>query len=190
MKDYQPNSNKNENTKRLINEALDVLEAVGIPFDRKTESALERMAQCLLAVAGITNEWTQAKDNTGLKTRDIIEIVNQTFGENISSGSYDDIRRKHLKLLVLADLVVNTGAGKGSATNDPTRGYSLSSDFAKLIIKYKTPKWKSALKAFNKKKTALSEVLARKRNIEKVPVKLPDGVSLALSAGEIGRAHV
>ena len=109
-------------------------------------------------------KWSEAKENTNLKSRAIITFVNENFEENISSGSYDDIRRKDLKLLVLADIVENSGVNKGSATNDPTRGYSLKTDFKKLIVTYKTETWNKALNDFMKNKPTLSEILERKRN--------------------------
>jgi hypothetical protein len=120
MKNYIPKSTKSKDVQAIINEALDILESVGIPMD-KTERALERMAVCFLAVAGVTKNWKDAKENTNLKSRSIITFVNEHYEEKISSGSYDDIRRKDLKLLVLADIVENSGVNKGSATNDPTR---------------------------------------------------------------------
>ena len=184
MKDFQPKSKKSKFTKKVINEALEILESVGIPLNTKTERGLERMAVCFLAVAGVTKDWSKAKENANLKSRDIINIVNKNFEENISSGSYDDIRRKDLKLLVLADIVLNSGVGKGSATNDPTRGYALNPDFKKLIITYKTDNWNKALKAFNKNNPSLAEILFRKRNLAKIPVKLPSGKPLKLSLGE------
>ncbi len=187
MKNYISNRNKSKAIQKITNEALYILESVGIPFKTKSERGLERMAVCFLAVAGITKDWKKAKsleDNIHLKTRDIINIVNRNFEENISSGSYDDIRRKDLKLLVLADIVLNSGANKGAATNDPTRGYSLHPDFKKLIVTYKTDKWNKSLKAFKKNKPNLSEILARKRNLDKIPVKLPNGKPIELSLGE------
>lgn len=187
MKNYITKSNKSKTVQKIINEALEILESVGIPFNGKSERALEKMALSFLAVAGITKDWKKVKsaeDNIHLKTREIIQIINKNFGENISPGSYDDIRRKDLKLLVLADLVVNSGVNKGSATNDPTRGYALHPDFKNLIISYKTTDWEKSLEAFNKNRLLLSEVLARKRNLDKIPVRLPSGKPLALSLGE------
>ncbi len=168
----------------MINEALDILESVGIPMNSKSERGLERMAVCFLAVAGVTKDWSKAKENANLKSRDIIRIVNENFEENISSGSYDDIRRKDLKLLVLADFVINSGVGKGSATNDPTRGYALHPDFKELVVKYKTPNWIKLLKAFNKNRPSLALILSRQRTLSKIPVKLPNGKPLELSLGE------
>ncbi len=187
MKNYISNNKKSKAVQKIINEALDILESVGIPFNTKSERGLERMAVCFLAVAGVVKDWKKAKsseDNIHLKTRDIINIVNKNFEETISSGSYDDIRRKDLKLLVLGDLVLNSGVNKGSATNDPTRGYSLHPDFKNLIIDYKTHRWSKSLKVFTKNKPALSEILARKRIFDKIPVKLPNGKPIELSLGE------
>jgi hypothetical protein len=183
MKNYITKSTKSKQIQEIINQALDILESVGIPMD-KTERGLEKMAVCFLAVANVTKDWSKAIENANLKSRDIINFVNKNFEENISPGSYDDIRRKDLKLLVLADIVVNSGVNKGSATNDPTRGYALQTDFKKLIETYKTPNWRKNLKAFNKNRPSLADILARKRDIEKIPVRLPNGKPIELSLGE------
>ena len=153
-------------------------------MNSKSERGLERMAVCFLAVAGVTDDWSKAKENANLKSRDIIRIVNENFEEKISSGSYDDIRRKGLKLLVLADIVINSGVNKGSATNDPTRGYALHPDFKKLVTTYKTTGWNRALNSFNKNRPSLALILSRHRNLAKIPIKLPNGKPLELSLGE------
>jgi len=107
MKPYISKSSKSKANQKIVNEALDILESVGIPMNTKSERGLEKMALCFLAVAGVTKDWSMAKDSSNLKSRDIIHFLNQNFEEKISLGSYDDIRRKDLKLLVLAELVVN-----------------------------------------------------------------------------------
>jgi type II restriction enzyme len=186
MKDYIAKSKKSARVKVLVNEALDILESVGIPMDR-TERGLERMAICFLAVAGITKKWSVSKDvneERYLKTRDIIKFVNENYEEKISPGSYDDIRRKDLKLLVLADLIVNSGEKQGAATNDPTRGYKLSPEFRDLVSFYKTSTWPSKLREFTQNRESLSEILSRKRDLKKMPVRLPNGKLLELSLGE------
>lgn len=162
MKKYITKSTKSESVQKIINEALEILESVGIPIVSKTERSLEKMAVCFLAVASVTQDSEKASDKTHLKTREIIKIVNNNFEENISPGSYDDIRRKDLKLLVIADLIINSGDKPGAATNDPTRGYGLHPDFKNLIISYGTASWNKRLKAFNKSKPSLTEILAIK----------------------------
>ncbi|MHB1176931.1 MAG: BsuBI/PstI family type II restriction endonuclease [Daejeonella sp.] len=183
MKTYISKSTKSTGIQKTINEALDILESVGIPVSTKTERGLERMALCFLAVASVTSDWAKAADNSHLKTREIISILNKTFEESISSGSYDDIRRKDLKLLVIADVIVNSGDNLSAATNDPTRGYALHPDFKNLVINYGTASWEKKLRAYNKNKPSLAELLARKRNLDQIPVTLPSGKPLQLSLG-------
>lgn len=186
MKNYLPASAKSESVRRLVNEALDILESVGLPL-AFTERRLERMALCVLAVAGVTKDWATAQGlNEGrfLKTRDIINFINSNFEETISSGSYDDIRRKDLKLPVLAGLIINSGNNPDAATNDPTRGYSLAPEFKQLISVYKTENWAESLHSFMQKKESLAGILSRKREISMIPVKLPSGKPLELTPGE------
>lgn len=184
MKNYIPKSRKSEPIRNLINQALEILESVGIPLNRKTERSLERMAVCFLAVSGVTSDWKKAKSDNYFKTREIINFVNLHFEENISSGSYDDIRRKDLKLLVMADIVINSADNLSSATNDPTRGYSIHPEFRNLLITYNTKNWTKELIKFNLNRPSLSEQLSKKRELNKIPIKLPDGKPLELSIGE------
>jgi hypothetical protein len=187
MKIYITKSAKSEANQKLINEALSILASLGIPFENKTEKALQSMAMCFLAVAGISKSWKEAKglkENRHLKTREIIKYINGNFEENISPGSYDDIRRKHLKLLVLADLILNSANNPGAATNDPTRGYTLRPDFKTLLTNYNTKQWDVKLKLFLQNQESLSVILGRKRNIPKLPVLLPGNKQINLSKGE------
>lgn len=97
MKQYILKSTKSKKVQKITNEAIEILEAAGIPIASKSQRALEKMALAFLAVAGVTKDWSKVKsvkDSYFLKTRDIINYINKNFEENISPGSYDDIRRK------------------------------------------------------------------------------------------------
>jgi type II restriction enzyme len=186
MKTYIAKSSKNAATQKLINEALDILESTGIPLEKKSQRGLEMMAISFLAVAGVTKNWKQAKgqnENRHLTTRQLISFINEHYEENISMGSYDDIRRKHLKLPVLGELILNSAKNPTASANDPTRGYALHSDFKNLIICYNTNQWQIKLKLFLKNKQPLSELLARKREIPKIPISLSKDKLIELSSG-------
>lgn len=183
---YLTKSIKTDTVAALIDDAIDILCSVGIPLEGKTERALEKMGMAFLAVAGITSSWEQAtsiEDQRFVKTREIIAFINMHFQEKISSGSYDDIRRKDLKLLILAGLVVNSADNVTAATNDPTRGYSITNEFKRLLLSFSTPQWFDMLTIFNSSHKQLREEFLRIRNIEKVSVTLPDGTMLDLSQG-------
>lgn len=185
MVDYIPKSSKSENIKRLINEALDILQSVGVPLPTGPKG-LEKMAMSFMAVAGVTKSWKEAKgqnENRHLKTKDIIRFINENFDENIASGSYDDIRRKHLKLIVLADLILNSANNPNAAPNDPTRGYTLSGEFKTLVTYYGTEEWGIKLKLFVKNNPSLSEAIQRRRDLPKIRIKLPSGHILDFARG-------
>lgn len=187
MIDYIPKSKKSERVRTLINEALDILYNVGVPFSGKGSRGLEKMAMSFLAVAGVTKSWKEAKgqsEHRHIRTRDIIKFINDNFEENISLGSYDDIRRKDLQLLVLGDLILNSANNPGAAQNDPTRGYTLSGEFKNLIVHYSSEDWTIKLKLFVKNNPSLSEILKRKRDLPKIRITLSSGHILDFSRGE------
>lgn len=179
-------SEKPKPIQELINTTLYILESFGIPIEG-TPRRLERMAIAFLASGDIKSlkDLVKAKDlNSGfaLKTRDIISFVNEHFNENISSGSYDDIRRKDLKLLTIAEVVLQSSPN--SATNDSTRGYSINPTYAELIRNYGKKDWEISVKEKLKDIEPLSQKLKRERQISKVEVTLPSGGQLTFSAGE------
>ncbi|PJB59936.1 MAG: restriction endonuclease [Bacteroidetes bacterium CG_4_9_14_3_um_filter_41_19] len=177
---------KPEYVQELINTTLYILDCFGIPLN-STPRRLERMAISFLASGDIKKieDSKAAKDlNSGyaLKTRDIINFVNEYFKENISSGSYDDIRRKDLKLLTIAEVVLQSSPN--SATNDSTRGYSINPTYAELVRNFGSKDWEKTVSEKLKNIEPLSLKLKRERTIQKVDVTLPSGGELSFSAGE------
>ncbi|MGK0364996.1 MAG: hypothetical protein ACI85O_002057 [Saprospiraceae bacterium] len=173
-------------TQELINHTLFILENFGIPMDG-TPRRIERMAIAFLAISDIKSksDFKTAKDlvndKYALKTRDIIEYINTNFGEDISRGSYDDIRRKDLKLLVLGDIALSSSPN--SDRNDSTRGYGLSPIYAELLRNYPSKNWIKELQTKLKDVEPIAEKLKRGRKIIKVPTTLPSGKKLEFSSG-------
>lgn len=173
-----------------VDETLQILEAIGFPLSLKTPDMQRRLARILLAVCKLTpkSAWSETAVWEGPgswcpRSRDIIPFVNKNYGENISSGSYDDVRRKNVQFLVASGLVLPSPAKPDAAMNDSTRGYAVNPAAADLFRKFGTPAWKKALAAFRLAYPRLDEKLMRKRDQKKIPVQLPEGVSIKLLAG-------
>lgn len=179
---------KSEQVRKLYSDMLDILKAVGIPVDElSSDRRREKMAGACLAAGQIVESFKEAKsvmDGSFLKTRDIIAFENRHYGEDISRGSYDDIRRKDLKPLLDEGLVINSSELDQAATNNPNRGYTLSAPFANLLKVYGSSKWEDRLAYFVEVHQKAKEELERKRALERIPVTLPSGVMLELSTGE------
>ncbi len=108
---YLYKSKKTPQVVKIIEQAIDIIVEIKIPIEDKTERAIEKMAMSFLAVADVTNNWKDAKglnDKRFLKTREIINFINSNFEEQILRGSYDDIRRKDLRLLVLSGFILKS----------------------------------------------------------------------------------
>ncbi len=186
---------KPEPTQALINDALDILDAFGVPMTA-TGRRRECMAMALIAVAGVKpgEGWASAADfeqDRHLKSRDIINFRNAHLGESGSSGSYDDVRRRDLKPLVTAGIVVNSLPG--SAHNAPNRGYALHPEFAVAMRAFGTADWDGALQAVLTNYTTLKEQLSTERDMKRVPIRLASGVELDFGPGahnELQRAIV
>jgi type II restriction enzyme len=177
---------KTKQVQELINHTLHILDCFGIPLDT-TPRRLERMAISFLACGDVTTisdlkNIKDLKDNFSLKTRDVIDYVNKNFKEKISSGSYDDIRRKDLKLLTVAGVVLRSSPN--SATNDSTRGYSINPLYANLVKDFGTKGWEQKVKDKLKGVEPLNQKLKRERDLKKVKVTLPSGGKIQFSAGE------
>jgi hypothetical protein len=179
--------NKSPGQQELIKETLHLLHVLGIPLTPMTDRRLERMALVFLAVIDVkkSNDWQQAKDqndNYSLKSREIIVYVNKNFGESISSGSYDDIRRKDLKLLVLTNIVIQSVASK--SRNDSTRGYTLNPEYSDIVRRFGSPAWDENIQTFLEGRSQLIEKLSASRSISKISVTLPKGKVLEFGIGE------
>lgn len=176
---------KDDRTSRLVNDMLDILSALGCNMEM-TNRRLEKMAKACLAVGDIRNGLSEAKsaaDGFFLGTREIIAYENEHYGESISSGSYDDIRRQDLAVPVELGLVINSASLEKQATNNPNRGYALSPLFASLVRQFGGPAWEGALKMFRENSGFQNKIIERKNRLEEVEVTLPSGESLKLTPG-------
>lgn len=173
----------------LINQALYILEKFGIPLNGLTQRRMERIGMAFLAVANvkIINDWSTVKGYDGshaLKSREIIRYWNANFYENVSESSYDDIRRKDLKLLVLSGVIFSSAANPNAARNDGTRAFALSSKYATLIKAFGSDGWEAEVEKFLENKITLEEQLSGNRNLSLIHVNFPSGKNSEFSPGK------
>lgn len=185
--DYRTFNRKSDKVQKLIRQSLQIINALGIPIDDLTERQKEKKAMAFLAVGDVKTSagWKKIKDSNNeysLTTREIIAYENKYFEENISSGSYDDIKRKDLSKLLLAMIVVNSKPG--SNTSNPTRGYKINSEYSRIIKNYGQSDWFMQVEAFNKMHPTYAERVSAKREIPKLVVHTLDGKEIHLKDGE------
>ena len=185
---------------KKIEEAQQLLAAIGVPMDDMTTRRKKRLALALLAIANLrpSQSWSRAAVWSGegshnLTTRQIIAFWNAHYGENVSSGSYDDVRRKDLVYLVEAGVALRSAANPDANTNNPTRGYAVSSEARDLLLKFGQPGWGKIANSYKQRIGSLKHRMQRRREQTRIPVTLPSGAQVELSPGphnEIQRAII
>lgn len=179
--------NKSPKMEKLIRSMLNVLDSIGIPLEMvKSDQTRMRIAEATLAVAGIKTSFSEAMssdDNHFLTTRQIINYENDYLEGHYKEGSYDDIRRAHLIMQTTSGCILSSSQFEEQSTNTPTRGYACSPLFAELLRSYGTKKWEKLAIKFKKENESLREKLAHKRELERIPIKFPNGKEITLSAG-------
>lgn len=186
MKNYLPSSTKSKPVQKIINEAIDILESIGIPVLDQTERSLERMGMSFLALTDVKKDWKSAKsltDGYGLSSKDIIKYFNENFEDKISVGTYDSVPKYYIKLLIVGGFVEKSGLNPKENYNSKTRKYAVHKFVRDLVLHYNTSSWNKKLKEFNKNKILLHEELKRKRDLNLLPVILPNGKKLNFSPG-------
>lgn len=182
---------KSPRIREKILDAIEILDSVGVPIDDLTPRRVEKMAMSFLSLCeiGKSSSWNEVKslsDGRILRTRQIIEYINDNFEESISFGSYDDIRRKDLVRPVGMGLIVKSANNPGADTNDGTRGYALEDIFAELVKSFGTSQWKDKLSNFEIDQDYIDQ-FEGKRKLQKLEVKLEKGVTIALDDGPHNR---
>ena len=173
-----------------VEQSLNILRSIGIPLRDYTKRRQERFAKALLAVGHLQPQtpWAEAQSffdgGPGpITTREIIRFWNAHYGEALSEGSYDDVRRRDLIVLEEANLVIRSAANPAADTNDGTRGFAVPEEALRLIRSYGNESWEEQLRLFRQNNGVLADRLSKAREFRMVPVTLPSGEIYNLSPG-------
>lgn len=173
----------------LVDQALQVLEGLGVPLVGLTLRRKEKMAKAFLAVAGLRpgTPWEEAKDNSHhrqLLSRQVITFMNDHLGERIANSSYDNIRRKDLVLPEKALIVLKSAKNPDTNINDGTRGFALSPAAGQAIRKFGTSQWENAVDQFLQGRETLADQLRRDRDLARITVQISNSAPLVFSPGK------
>ena len=177
--------------RQKVNDALGILAAAGIDLDALTARRRHRLALALLALSNIRpgDRWPAAtvwgSSEHSLTTREAITFWNDHYGEKISSGSYDDVRRKEFAVLREAGLAIPSAADPDANTNNPTRRWAIAEAAGDLTREFGTPRWSAAVDAFIAEHGTLAERMNRNRALKRpgVVITLSNGRRLHLAGG-------
>ena len=165
--------------KRLA-EAIQVLTALQFGPKQRNETA----AYTLLALLDLKADapWTSAQAPLRGITP-IITFIAEAYGNQYAPNTRETIRDDAVKFFVEEGLLLRNPDNPDRPTNSGKTVYQIEPAALALLRKTGTVKWAPALRRYLASREALKHEIARKRDLARVPVMLPDRSKVALSPG-------
>lgn len=167
--------------KEKIEVAQRVLRDLGMDSERSNE----RSAMVLLSLAGIapSSSWSDAtNDMYGIRA--IMDWIKEKYGVEYAANTRETIRRFTLHQFVEGGLVEENADDPSRPINSPKWNYRIN-DFVLEALQHadKTEEYAYSITEFNSEIEAWKDHYTAEREILKIPVTLPGGQEVKLSAG-------
>jgi hypothetical protein len=163
-----------------VAEARQLLNALGMDAERSND----RSARTLLALLhlGPNDPWTKAS-NPPLGTRAIMDWIRDEYGLDYKPNTRETVRRQTLHQFAEAHLVVQNLDEPDRPVNSPKWNYQVPIEALGVIRLFGTDDFKDALAAYLLEMPGLKAQYLAAREMNRIPVTLPDGSPFTLSPG-------
>ena len=170
-----------------IEQAQEVLEALGLPYAQQNEIS----ALTLLTLAQLSEKarWKDAASQN-LRVHDILIKIKQDYGREYAENSRETIRRKVLHQFEQAGIVIRNSDDPLRPTNSGLNNYILSDLVLDVLHSYGTSRWKSMVNQFLAQQGSLLVTYQKAREQNKIPLRVADGKVYKLSPGKHNKLEV
>ena len=151
-------------------------------FDRERYN--ERSALVLLALLGLSpgDPWSESEARL-LRTVEIMGWIRDHWETDYKPNTRETIRRHSLHQFVQAHLVIENPDQPTRPINSPKWCYQVTSQALDVIRSHGTPGFNHNLGRYLSERPGLKAVYRQERDLLKIPVILPQGVEVVLTAG-------
>jgi adenine-specific DNA-methyltransferase len=165
---------------KRIQEALEVLKALGLPTKQQNErSALTLLA--LLDVRPLT-KWAQASAPL-MGITPMMSFFADHYGRTYAPNSRETVRRETVHQFVQAGFVRLNPDKPERPVNSPKAVYQIEASALDLLRKFGGGGWDDALPEYLDSAGMLAAAYAHERTMTRIPVTLPAGQKMSLTAG-------
>jgi adenine-specific DNA-methyltransferase len=157
-----------------------MLTALNVPREQHNE----RSALALLALLGMTprKAWREAEAPM-LGITEMMSVFRDQFGKKYAPNTRETVRRFTVHQFVQIGLVMSNPDDPRRPVNSPDNRYQVTPTLLKLARTYGSTVWKASLAAFLATADALGRLRPKEREMALLPVKLPSGMKVSLTAG-------
>lgn len=166
--------------KRKVEAALEILRSLNAPAGQRNE----RSALTLLGLLDLSpmDSWSSASDPLrGVSP--LMEWMSENYGKTYQPNTRETIRRFTLHQFIEMGLVVPNPDDPKRPPNSPNNVYQIDASALELIRQYGTEKWDASLATYLLTTRSRNRLRDRERRMQLVPVSLPNGQKVELSAG-------
>jgi len=165
---------------KRVAEALRILKTLNVPREQQNE----RSALTLLALLGLTprKQWSDAEAPM-LGITEMMNVFRDRFGKRYAPNTRETVRRFTVHQLVQMGLVVANPDDPRRPVNSPDNRYQIAPTLLKLARTYGSPAWTDNLTGFLRTAEGLRRLQSRERDMVLIPVRLPNGTELKITAG-------
>ncbi|MGD9694223.1 MAG: BsuBI/PstI family type II restriction endonuclease [Thermoleophilia bacterium] len=163
-----------------VEDARIILETLGMDAERSNE----RSALVLLALLKLTpvDSWADAT-NPMLGTRAIMDFIRDEYGKEYAPNTRETVRRFTLHQFGEAHLVVQNPDEPRRPVNSPKWNYQVTTEALDVVRTYGTDGWLTATDRYLVELPGLKARYAAAREMDRIPLTLPDGSDFTLSPG-------
>ena len=166
--------------KRRLTETIAALTALQFGSKQRNETA----AYTLLALLDLQPDVSWAVAQAPLcGITPVIDFIAEAYGVRYAPNTRETIRDDAVKFFVEAGLLLRNPDNPNRPTNSGRTVYQIEPSALALLRKVGTLDWPLALQEYLASRADLKNEIARKRDLARVPVTLPDGSQVALSPG-------
>src|ERR1700733_1854129 len=169
-----------ESRKQRLTETGKILTALQFGPRQRNETA----AYTLLALLDLRPDVSWADAQAPLRgVTPVIDFIAGAYGIRYAPNTRETIRDDAVKFFVEAGLLLRNPDDPKRPTNSGKTVYQIEPSALALLRKLGTLDWPPALQKYLASRESIKHEIARKRDLARVPVKLPDGSKVALSPG-------
>ena len=163
-----------------IEDALQILKALGMPRGQQNE----RSALTLLALVGLkpSGNWSDlSRPLMGITP--IMQYCQEHYGREYAPNTRETFRRQTMHQFVEAGIALYNPDHPSRAVNSPRTSYQISAEAFEVIKTFGTGSWETTLRLYLEGQPTLAAKWAKYREMQMIPVRLPDGGEINLTPG-------
>lgn len=164
-----------------LQQAYSILIQLGMP----RQQINERTALCLLCLIDMTPDkpWVQAT-NPLVGITPIMEWSRQYYGKEYAPNTRETFRRQSMHQFIEGGICLYNPDNPSRPVNSPKAVYQIEPNLLMVLRTYGTPQYESLLDAYRQQRQSLAQMYARERDMMLIPLELPNGQTIQLSAGD------